>query len=182
MVQAGPPYAHGNWEWKGWENHEKTIPGPSTSGREGALWTPSPCFSSRNQLSATRALHAVWGFKCIQWGSRYRQQRSHLPFKSWREDIISVRDEIYICLALTAQGRERATAVFPISWVPVCPSRSKFAFLCPLGQPSNLASLGSSNGRYPLESQGAGETHTHTCPLFPSCQPRVASLPEVTGQ
>lgn len=52
MVQAGPPYAHGSWECKGWENHEKTILG---------YGLPVPIFSSRNWVSATRALHAVWG-------------------------------------------------------------------------------------------------------------------------
>lgn len=44
MVQAGPLYAHGSWERRGWENHEKTIPGPRTPKRRGCCGHPAPVF------------------------------------------------------------------------------------------------------------------------------------------
>lgn len=90
-----------------------------------------PFHASGNWMSATRALLcSLGGFKCIQRGSYYRQHCSHMPFKVGEgESILWEMKCVLVVWGSRHSGRERATAVLPVSFgfclsfqVPICPS------------------------------------------------------------
>lgn len=110
------PYVHGSWEWQGWENHRKTIPGPGPPEGRGRCET-QPLPSLQKLMSTTRAPLGCLGAS----GASSRGQATDSNVPTWpsqrRGDGESVRDEP-CCLADSAGWRESHCSPSYFLWFP----------------------------------------------------------------